>query len=169
MVDREGYAPGWTSDALAMTGQRSAQERAAFVFPYLTEDTRVLDVGCGPGSITVGLAQAVSPHGVVMGIDWEASQVELTCQAARGMGVSNVRFEQGSAYQLPVDEGSVDVVFAHALFEHLASPRQALIEFRRVLRTGGIVALSSSDWSAATLKPRNDDVDCALRAHFRSR
>ena len=166
MVDHEGYAPGWTSDALAMMGQRSAQERAAFVFPYLTEDTRVLDVGCGPGTITIGLAQAVSPHGVVVGIDREPSQVELARQAARAMRVNNVRFEQGSAYKLPIDKGSVDVVFAHALFEHLASPRQALIESRRVLRTGGIVALTSSDWSAATLEPWNDDVNCALRAHY---
>ncbi|MGH3938596.1 MAG: methyltransferase domain-containing protein [Pseudonocardiaceae bacterium] len=166
MVDREGYAPGWTSDALVMMGQRSAQERAAFVFPYLTEDIRVLDVGCGPGTITIGLAQAVSPHGVVVGIDRESSQVELARQASQTMGVSNVRFEQGFAYKLPVDKGSVDVVFAHALFEHLASPRQALIEFRRVLRAGGVVALTSSDWSAATLEPWNDDIDWALGAHY---
>lgn len=166
MVAHEGYAPGWTSDAVAMMGQRSAHQRAAFILPYLTQDTRVLDVGCGPGSITLGLAQAVSPHGMVVGIDRESSQVELARQTAQAMGVSNVRFEQGSAYELPVDHGSVDIVFAHAVFEHLALPGQALIEFRRVLRAGGLVALTSSDWSAATLQPYTDDVDCALRAHY---
>lgn len=165
-MDSEGYAPGWADDALVMMGQRSAKERAAFVLPYLSEDTRVLDIGCGPGTITIGLAHAVSPHGVALGVDRESSQVELARQASRAAGVGNLRFEQGSAYELPVAEGSVDVVFAHAVFEHLASPAQALVEFRRVLRAGGVVALTSSDWSAATLDPWNDDVDRALRAHY---
>lgn len=62
----EGYAPGWTRDALTMMSSRRADTTAAFVLPFLRDGLRVLDVGCGPGTITSGLAEAVAPHGIVL-------------------------------------------------------------------------------------------------------
>ncbi|MGH3822154.1 MAG: methyltransferase domain-containing protein [Pseudonocardiaceae bacterium] len=162
----EGYAPGWTGDALAMMAQRTADVRAAFVFPFLADGLRVLDVGCGPGTITLGLAEAVAPTGFVLGIDIQRSQVELATETATAAGAENLWFEQGSGYDLPVPSGSVDVAFAHALFEHLGRPADALAELRRVLRPGGVLAVSSSDWSGAVLNPRTPDVDDALHGHY---
>ncbi len=149
-----------------MMGKRTADERAAFVLRFLPEVTRMVDVGCGPGTITVGLAQTTAPGVEVSGFDRELSQVEMAREAARAAGVTNVQFQQGSAYELPLADHSVDLVFAHAVLEHLASPRRALAEFGRVLREGGVVAVASSDWSAARLDPWNDDVDRALRGHY---
>lgn len=162
----EGYAPGWAGDALSMMGQRKADTRAAFVLPFLADGVRVLDVGCGPGTITLGLAEAVAPHGSVLGIDRQRSQVELATEMTATAGSKNLQFEQGSVYDLPVSGGSIDVAFAHALFEHLGRPADALAELRRVLRPGGLLAISSSDWSAAVLNPHTPDVNAALRGHY---
>jgi ubiquinone/menaquinone biosynthesis C-methylase UbiE len=144
-----------------MTG-RSAPERAEFVLPLLRPDTRVLDVGCGPGSITVGL----KPAAWVLGVDVEPGQIALAQAAARRSRVSTVEFLAASVYRLPLPDASIDVAFSHALFEHLAEPSEALAELRRVVVPGGSIALSTSDWSRAKLRPRTGNVDAALRGHF---
>jgi ubiquinone/menaquinone biosynthesis C-methylase UbiE len=156
----EGYAPGYARDAISMMTGRSAPERAEFVMPLLGPDTRVLDVGCGPGSITVGL----SPAAWVLGVDLEPGQVALAREAAHRL--STVDFLVASVYHLPLPDASVDIAFSHALFEHLARPADALAELRRVVRPGGSIALSTSDWSRAKLRPRTGNVEAALRGHF---
>lgn len=169
MTTPERYAPGWTDDALTMLSRRTAEDRSASVLSHLAHGMHVLDVGCGPGTITIGLARAVGPTGSVVGVDRQFSQVELALRAARAAGAGNVQFLQGSVYEIPLADDAVDIGVAHALFEHLADPTRALVELRRVVRGGGLVALTSSDWSAARLDPRDRHVDLALWAHFRLR
>ncbi len=149
-----------------MMSSRTASRRARFLLPYLAPRMRVLDVGCGPGSITLGLARSVGTEGACVGIDLELSQVELARQAAQRAGASNVDFELGSVYALPFEDETFDAVFAHALFEHLARPGEALAELRRVLRAGGVLGVCSSDWSGAVVEPRTPDVEAALCCHF---
>jgi SAM-dependent methyltransferase len=163
---REGYAPGWAPDAVAMMASRTSDRRAGFLMPFLRSGMRVLDVGCGPGTITLGLARAVGPGGTVVGVDIATSQVELARRTARSARVENVGFRVGSAYALPFADGSFDAAFAHGLVEHLARPRAALGELRRVLAPGGVVGVCSSDWSGAVIEPRTGDVDAALACHF---
>jgi SAM-dependent methyltransferase len=126
----------------------------------------ILDVGCGPGTITIGLAGKVAPSGRVVGVDMHASQIELACHVARESGTTNADFLAGTADALPFDDGSFDVVFAHALFEHLSDPAVVLTEMRRVLRTTGTLAVCSSDWSGARVDPFTRAVERALDAHF---
>jgi SAM-dependent methyltransferase len=152
------YAPGWSTDMLAMLTGRTAADRAAFVLPLLGNDQRVLDLGCGPGTITAGLS------GFVLGIDGEPTQLTLAQAAAPA-----ARFASARADALPIATHALDVAFAHALFEHLPDPTAALVELRRVLRPGGLLALSSSDWSGADITPRTPDVEKALAGHYRLR
>ncbi len=152
----EGYAPGFAQDALSIMASRTATGRAEYVLRLLRPGMRVLDVGCGPGTITAGFATIAGP-GNVVGLDREPGQFPES---------STVEFVAGDVYALPVAEESVDVVFAHALFEHLARPADALAEIRRVLRSGGILALSTSDWSRARLRPGTANVAAALRGHY---
>lgn len=160
MTDHE-YAPGWTPDVLAMLRRRTAADRAAFVLPVLADGMRVLDVGCGPGTISKGLVSAVGPTGRVLGVDLRHDQLLLARRHSDRLGLV-----QGSVDELPVGDRRVDVVFAHALVEHLPRPAAALGELRRVLRSGGLLALASSDWRGAVLRPRTSDVDEALRGHY---
>ncbi|WP_158887627.1 class I SAM-dependent methyltransferase [Amycolatopsis anabasis] len=156
---QDGYAPGFGRDALEMMSARSATDRARFVFPLLRNGMRVLDVGCGPGSITAGLAVTGCR---VLGVDAALSRERLV----RATPSSTVDFIAASVYALPLPDGCADLVFAHALFEHLSRPAAALAELRRVLRPGGALALSTSDWSRARLRPRTANVDAALRGHY---
>jgi SAM-dependent methyltransferase len=160
------YAPGWGAEMVTMLSARSAEERAAFVLPLLRDGLRLLDVGCGPGTITLGLATRVAPTGEVVGVDMQPSQLERACRAARDAAVANVGFRQAMASALPFDDGSFDLVFAHALFEHLAVPHEVLAEMWRVLRPGGLLAACSSDWSGARVEPLTPDVRLALAAHY---
>lgn len=103
----------------------------------------MLDVGCGPGTITVGLGPYCRS---VIGVDTEASVVGQAEEHARREGVDNVTFQIGSAYELQWPDDSFDVVYAHQVLQHLARPRDALLEFRRVIRPGGAVAVRDSDF-----------------------
>jgi ubiquinone/menaquinone biosynthesis C-methylase UbiE len=158
----EGYAPGYGRDAVSMMSARTAAERATFAQPLFAPGMWVVDLGCGPGSITLGLAA----ESRVTGVDLDAVQVAMARDLARRAGRSTVDFVVASAYDLPFAEGSVDVAFSHALFEHLSRPHDALAELHRVLKPGGRLALSTSDWSKARLRPKTANVDAALRGHY---
>lgn len=152
----ENYTPGWTTTAVDFMRRRTLASHAPFLLPHLRGGVDVLDVGCGPGTITREIAAVVSPGGVT-GVDLSIEQAEES-----GPIPGTVRFVEGSAYELPVPDGSVDVLFAHALLEHLARPAEALAEFRRVLRPGGLAALCSPDWGGFILTPPSSAVDDAI-------
>jgi SAM-dependent methyltransferase len=161
METREAYTVGYGEAAVRYMRRRHAARDAAFFLPHLKPDMTLLDCGCGPGTITLGLAEVVAP-GKVIGVDLHAGQIETASRLALERAVPNVRFEPASIYQLPFPEGSFDAVFSHALFEHLSEPEAALEEIRRVLRPGGVVGLSSPDWAGNLVAPRDPEVERAI-------
>lgn len=132
--------------------RRTAEVAAAFFLPHLRPGMRVLDGGCGPGTITVGLAHAVAP-GEVVGIDPLANRLDLARSTAASQGVKNVRFELGDLYNLPFEDGAFDAAFVHAVMEHVTNPVGALAEVRRVLKPGGVIGVRSSTHAAALQWP----------------
>jgi ubiquinone/menaquinone biosynthesis C-methylase UbiE len=136
----------------AELARRTAARDAAFLLPWLRPGMRLLDVGCGPGSITLGLAEAVAP-GQVVGIDIQPAQVERARAAASARGTARVSFEVGSVYALPFPERSFDAVFANGVVMHLGEPVRALAELRRVLRQGGIAGVRDPDLGATLYAP----------------
>lgn len=131
---------------------RTAAKEGAFFLSYLRPGMRVLDLGCGPGSITLGLADAVAP-GEVVGVDLQPSQVEQARALSDVRGVRNVRFEVANVYRLPFPDGSFDVAFGNAVLMHLREPARALAEVRRVLRAGGIAGFRDADWGGRIHTP----------------
>ena len=69
------YAMGYSDEFTQILHRRNAETHAAHLLPHLRPGSRVLDVGCGPGSISVGLAKAIEP-GELHGIDMEESQID---------------------------------------------------------------------------------------------
>jgi SAM-dependent methyltransferase len=138
--------------------RRTAAAQAAFFLPYLRPGMRVLDVGCGPGTITLGLAEAVAP-GEVVGVDVREDRLALARAAATERQVPNARFERGDVYALPFPDAAFDAALVHAVLEHLPDPGRALAAVRRVLRPGGVVGVRGPDHAAALIGPAAPWVD----------
>ena len=132
---------------------RTVQNSAAYLMPHLRAGQTVLDVGSGPGTLTLDLARRVTP-GIVIGVDADAEQVEQARGLAVDEGVTTVRFLRGDVRELPVMDASVDVVHAHQVLQHVVDPVTALREMRRVLRPGGILAARDADYAAAAWYPK---------------
>jgi SAM-dependent methyltransferase len=159
----ERYTLGYDTAALAFVSRRTLESHGAFFIPHLRPGLRVLDVGCGPGSMTLGIAARIG-EGEVVGVDLSDSQVQLAARRAAEHGVRNARFRTGDAYALPFADGQFDAVFSHALLEHLREPVRALREFRRVLAPGGVIGVATPDWSGFLVGPSSPALEAALDA-----
>ena len=148
----ERYTHGHHESVLRSHTWRTVENSASYLVPYLRPGIAVLDVGSGPGTITVDLAQRVSP-GTVLGIDASAEVVALASDHAAERGVTNVRFETGDAYRLDVPDDTFDVVHAHQVLQHVGDPVAVLAEFRRVTKPGGVVAARDVDWGGTVWAP----------------
>ncbi|MBV9547471.1 MAG: class I SAM-dependent methyltransferase [Chloroflexi bacterium] len=135
-----------------MASANSGRTSAAFFLPHLRPGLRLLDCGCGVGSITIGLAAAVAP-GEVIGLDLEPGQIDQARALAREHGVANVTFRVGSVYDLPFADGAFDAAFAHTLLMHLHRPIVGLREIKRVLRPGGVIGVADDDQGTMLLSP----------------
>jgi ubiquinone/menaquinone biosynthesis C-methylase UbiE len=113
---------------------------------------RLLDCGCGPGSITLGLATLVAP-GETVGIDIDPASVELARQQVAEQKMANVCFEVADLYELPFPDASFDVVFSHAVLLHLREPVRALKQMKRVLKPGGLIAIRNDDTGGMLIAP----------------
>lgn len=151
IADTEGVR--WVApEVVDFLGIRTATREGAFFIPYLTPTMRVLDCGCGPGTITAGLAQIVAA-GHVVGLDRESAELAQARHYAVQQRVANIEFQLGNVYELPFPTGSFDAVFAHAVLQHLSEPMRALGEMRRVLKPGGIIGVREEDRDADLIYP----------------
>ncbi|MEQ1851870.1 MAG: methyltransferase domain-containing protein [Chthoniobacteraceae bacterium] len=164
MQPAENYTPGYSRNASDFMAQRSAQSHAAFLLPHLRDSSRLLDCGCGPGSVTCDFAR-IFRSGHVIGLDLETSQIERARSHAASLGITNASFQVASIYELPFPDSAFDVVFAHAVFEHLSAPVAALVEVRRVLAPGGLVALRSPDWGGFIVAPDTPGLQSAIQRY----
>lgn len=151
MAREESYVLGHeaASDVMA---QRDAARFASFFTRHLSSGMRLLDCGCGPGTITIGLAESVAP-GEVVGIDFAEEEVIRARTLARQRRVDNVRFEVGDATKLEFAESSFDAVFFHGLLCHLNQPITALREARRVAKPGAVIGAREPDARGNLIHP----------------
>ncbi len=132
------YTMGFSEQILESFKRHTAEASAAYLLPYLRPGLRVLDFGCGPGSVSVGLARAVVP-GELHGVDMEESQVEMARDVAASNRQENAVFHLGDVLDLPFDDGFFDVAHCHNVLMHVPDTQAALAEVKRVLKPGGII------------------------------
>ena len=154
------YTMGYSEEFLQLLDRRSAETHAAYLLPHLKPGDRVLDFGCGPGTITVGLARAVEP-GEVHGIDMEESQIAMARSAAEAGGHANVTFHLGDVTALPFEDNSFEVAHCHAVLMHVPDTAAVLSEVKRVLKPGGIVASRELFEDSSFLEPSDERTDAA--------
>lgn len=150
---QDRYTHGHHESVVQSHARRRAEVEAWFLLPHLKPGMRLLDAGCGPGTVTAGLARAVSP-GEVVGIDSAPGVLEHARAHAAEEGVDNVTFVAGDVYGLDFPDAEFDVVYANQLLQHLTDPVRALRELGRVLKTGGLLAVRDADYATMSPHPK---------------
>ncbi|MDA1279223.1 MAG: methyltransferase domain-containing protein [Chloroflexi bacterium] len=163
----EKYTHGHHRSVVSAHSVRRASESAVFVLPRLKSPMRLLDFGCGPGTITVDLAEHLLPGGSVVGIDSSEIVIDQARSTAIARNLSNARFEVKSIYQTGYPEESFDAAYAHQVLQHLSEPVRALEEAKRILKPGGICAAREVDWGTAAIWPEDERLSLFLDVYRR--
>ncbi len=150
---QDRYTHGHHESVVQSHARRRAEVEAWFLLPRLEPGMALLDAGCGPGTVTAGLARAVSP-GHVIGLDAAPEVLEHARLHASEEAVDNVDFVAGDVYALDFADAEFDVVYANQLLQHLADPIRALGELRRVLKPGGLLAVRDADYATMSPHPK---------------
>ncbi|ONK10279.1 methyltransferase domain-containing protein [Streptomyces sp. MP131-18] len=147
------YVHGHHESVLRSHRWRTAENSAAHLLPRLRPGLSLLDIGCGPGTLTADLAERVAP-GHVTAVDHEPSILPAARAEAAGRGLTGITFATADAHALDFEDDSFDVVHAHQVLQHLTDPVGALREMRRVCRPDGVVAVRDADYAAMTWYPQ---------------
>jgi ubiquinone/menaquinone biosynthesis C-methylase UbiE len=147
-VERERVK--FTPDFLDFFSDRHAETHAAFFINYVKSDMKILDCGCGPGSITVDFAEIVAPEQAI-GIDIEPAYIEKARTLQEIRKVSNIEFRVGDINKLPFPDEAFDAVFTHGVIEYFRDPVHAFREIYRVLKKGGVLGARHCDWGGFLL------------------
>jgi SAM-dependent methyltransferase len=152
------YTHGHHESVLRGHRMRTAENSAGYLLPHLQPGMSVLDVGCGPGTITVDLAARIAP-GHVVAVEMTDAALDLARAEAQQRGRSNIDFVTSDIHALAFPDDTFDVVHAHQVLQHVADPVQALREMRRVCKPGGIVAARDADYAGFTWFPQLPPLD----------
>lgn len=114
---------------------------------HLQRGSRVVDAGCGPGLWTPLLAQAIGPHGSIIGVDLSAEALVTARQRSQGTRYEHqVSYRQSSMEHLPVPYGSLDTIFSANVSQYLPEPRETFAAMGRYLRPGGRLVIKDIDF-----------------------
>ncbi|MEU1026037.1 class I SAM-dependent methyltransferase [Streptomyces sp. NPDC005904] len=160
------YTHGHHESVLRSHTWRTAANSAAYLLGSLEPHMKVLDIGCGPGTITADLAELV-PDGHVTGVDHAPGILDTARATAAERGLDNVDFAVADVHALDYPDDTFCVVHAHQVLQHVGDPVRALSEMRRVCRPGGVIAVRDADYSAMTWYPGSPVLDDWLDLYLR--
>ena len=153
------YSHGHHQSVISVHARRTAANSAAFLLPHIQPQHKILDLGCGPGTITADLA-ALVPQGSVIGVDAVETILDQARSLAQSRGLTNLTFQTGDANNLAFEDGQFDVVFCHQLLQHVKDPIGVLKEMKRVCKSsGGLVAAREADYASFCWKPNPPELD----------
>lgn len=152
------YVHGHSDSVMRSHTRRTIANSAAYLESHLVPGIELLDVGCGPGTITLEFAERIG-DGRVVAIDAVAGVLEQAEARRIEAGIDNCSFEVGDVYALDHPDDAFDVVHAHQVLQHLSDPVAALREMRRVCKPGGIVAVRDADYAAMAWAPGDRALD----------
>jgi SAM-dependent methyltransferase len=152
------YTHGHHESVLRSHTWRTAANSAGYLFGSLKPHMKILDIGCGPGTITADLA-ALVPDGHVTGVDQASGVLDQARATAAARGLTNVDFAVADVHALDFPDDTFCVVHAHQVLQHVGDPVRALREMRRVTKPGGFVAVRDSDYAAMTWYPASAGLD----------
>ena len=138
--DKPTYTLQYRAPVTAAHARRTAANSASFILPHLRPIMHILDVGCGPGSISCDLA-ALVPEGSLTGIDISPTVLDQAKALAASRNLTNTTFATGDILAgLPFPDHSFDCIYSSQVLNHLSDPVAALREMKRLCNPGGFVA-----------------------------
>lgn len=130
-------------------------KRRSYEHMNLSTGGSVIEVGCGPGTDTVSLAELVGPNGRVVGVDIDPGMIREANERARVGGVQDtVNHIEADATSLPFDDDDFDAARSERLLQHLEDPATALREMVRVTREGGRIVVRGAGLIDVQVEPR---------------
>jgi ubiquinone/menaquinone biosynthesis C-methylase UbiE len=161
------YMHGHHESVLRSHRWRTAQNSAAYLLPRLQPGHTLLDIGCGPGTITADLAALVAP-GRVTALEQSDEALSLARAEIARRGIDNVDFMVGDVHDLlDTPDDMYDVVHAHQVLQHVVDPLRALAEMRRVAKPGGLIAARDGDYGGFVWAPQIAELDEWLALYHR--
>lgn len=154
----DAYAHGHHASVLKSHTWRTVENSASYLIPYLTPGSSLLDIGSGPGTITMDFAERLAP-GRVIGVDAASDVVQKAAADAEPLGLDNLSFESGDAYALRFEDDAFDIAHAHQVLQHVGDPVAMLREMGRVTRPGGVVAARDVDYEGVIISPAMPELD----------
>lgn len=151
MAEPNAYTLGHHDSVLAVHRWRTIANSAAYLEPELVPGRTLLDVGCGPGTVTVEFGQRLGDDSVT-GVDMSDTAISAARAFAAASG-SAVRFDTADALALPFDAESFDIVHTHQTLQHVPDPVAMLRSMSRVARPSGVIAAREVDYGATTWYP----------------
>lgn len=157
-TEQATYTHGHHSSVVRDHARRTAADSAAFLIPHLKPTDHILDLGCGPGTITTDLAELV-PQGSVVGVDAAEAVLGQARALADSRGLKNVEFKPMDGNSLAFADAQFDVVYCHQVLQHVKDPVSILREMQRVARPGGLVAAREADFKGFVWYPQPPELD----------
>lgn len=157
MAAPQEYPHGHQPSVLKAHATRTAANSCAYFAQYLKPGARILDLGCGPGTITVDLANAVGKSGYVLGVDFAADAIAAAQQYAKQelQQAGQIAFAVGDLFELDLPPASFDIVHAHQVLQHVNDPIGALKSLAKYCKPDGIIAVRDADYSGMFWYPEN--------------
>lgn len=157
MAEPARYLHGHSAAVLSAHARRTAATFTPYILPHLKPNMTILDVGCGPGTISADLA-ALVPQGRVICFDASETALQAAREVFAERRLSNAEFVRGNVEEIPIPTGSIDLVHAHQVVIHLIDPLRSVKEMRRVLKVGGLLACKDMVVSSMTWYPTLPDM-----------
>lgn len=163
---KKGSAPcpsslSWLVDMpLRRRYMRSVLERVG-----LKPGETVLELGPGPGAFTVDAARRLGPEGKLIAVDIQPEMIAQVEARVRQAGLTNVETHVASAYDLPIEDASVDRAFLVTVLPEIPDPVRGLREIYRVLKPGGVFS-TTEEFLDPDYPRRQTTVDWAEAAGF---
>ena len=139
-------------------------KQESFDLLRLEPGVAVLEVGCGLGDDAIAMIERIQPGGWLVAIDSSIAMIE---ESRRRHGeYSDVRFQVADVQKLDYPNESFDRCRIDRTLQHIANPKQAILEMRRVLRKQGVVVAFDNDWETFTVNSANRKITRAIANYW---